>query len=64
MKQLVVSISAKKTKALTGIWRIGPPIDLILFFGKDHCKTSYESEINRMHCPPSLRTEKDTYVNP
>ena len=36
-------------------------IDTILFFDKDHCRTSYESEINRMHCPPSLRTEKDDY---
>ena len=30
-------------------------IDGILFFDKDHCKESYESEIERRQLPPSMR---------
>ena len=30
-------------------------IDGILFFDKDHCKESYESEILRKQLPPSMR---------
>ena len=30
-------------------------IDGILFFDKDHCKESYESEILRRQLPPSMR---------
>lgn len=30
-------------------------IDLLLWFDKDHCKESYESEILRKQLPPSMR---------
>lgn len=30
-------------------------IDSILFFDKDHCKTSYESEMLRRQLPPEMR---------
>lgn len=30
-------------------------IDTIMFFDKDHCRTSYESEVERSQLPPSLR---------
>ena len=33
-------------------------IDGILFFDKDHCKESYESEILRRQLPPSMRTNR------
>lgn len=31
-------------------------IDLVFFFDPDHCRTSYESERNRMQLPPEMRT--------
>ena len=30
-------------------------IDGIFFWQVDHCKTAYESEQNRLQCPPELR---------
>ena len=33
-------------------------IDHLFFWQKDHCKTAWESELNRAHLPPSLRGEK------
>ena len=33
-------------------------IDGILWFDKDHCKESYESEILRRQLPPSMRTNR------
>ena len=30
-------------------------IDGLFFWQKDHCKTAYESEKNRLQCPPELR---------
>ena len=30
-------------------------IDTIFFFDHDHCKTSYESEVNKRQLPPSMR---------
>lgn len=30
-------------------------IDAVLFFDKDHCKASYESEILRRQLPPEMR---------
>jgi len=30
-------------------------IDIILFFDKDHCKSSYESERDHNQLPPELR---------
>ena len=30
-------------------------IDAIFFWQKDHCKTAYESELQRRHLPPELR---------
>lgn len=32
-------------------------VDTILFFDKDHCKSSYESEKIRNQCPPELRVK-------
>lgn len=32
-------------------------IDFILWFDKDHCRVSYESEILRRQLPPSMRKE-------
>ena len=33
-------------------------IDHLFFWQKDHCKTAWESELNRAHLPPSLRGEE------
>ncbi len=33
-------------------------IDGLLFFDKDHCRTSYESELYRRQLPPSMRGER------
>lgn len=30
-------------------------INLLFFWQKDHCKVAYESELERMHLPPSMR---------
>lgn len=30
-------------------------IDVLFFWQKDHCKTAYESELQRQHLPPELR---------
>ena len=30
-------------------------INAIFFFQEDHCKEAYESEINRLHLPGSMR---------
>ena len=30
-------------------------INLLFFWQKDHCKEAYESEINRLHLPGSMR---------
>ena len=30
-------------------------IDALFFWQKDHCETSYESELERRHLPPELR---------
>ena len=30
-------------------------VDTLLWFDKDHCKESYESEIERRQLPPSMR---------
>ena len=30
-------------------------IDALFFWQKDHCKTAYESELQRRHLPPELR---------
>ena len=30
-------------------------IDALLWFDKDHCRTSYESEVERRQLPPSMR---------
>lgn len=32
-------------------------IDTLFFWDKDHCKSSYESEQERLHLPPALREE-------
>ena len=32
-------------------------IDHIFFWQNEHCKTAYESELNRMQYPPSMRDE-------
>lgn len=37
-------------------WTAGA-IDLIFFFDPDHCRTSYESERERMQLPPEMRTK-------
>lgn len=34
-------------------------IDHLFFWQNDHCKTAWESELNRAHLPPSLRGEKE-----
>ena len=34
---------------------VRPFIDGILFFDKDHCRTSYESELTRNQLPPEER---------
>lgn len=34
-------------------------IDSLLFFDKDHCKESYESEILRRQLPPAMREKKE-----
>lgn len=31
-------------------------VDAILFFDKNHCEASYNSEVSRLQCPPELRT--------
>ena len=33
-------------------------IDALFWFDKDHCKTSYESEMERLHLPPNVREDK------
>lgn len=33
-------------------------IDHLFFWQDDHCKTAWESELNRAHLPPSLRGGK------
>lgn len=30
-------------------------IDILFFFDKDHCRTSYESEVMKRQMPPSMR---------
>lgn len=30
-------------------------IDMLFFWQKDHCQRAYESERNRLQCPPELR---------
>lgn len=30
-------------------------VDALLFFDKDHCQESYESELERRQLPPSMR---------
>ena len=30
-------------------------IDFLLWFDADHCRTSYESEVNKRQMPPSMR---------
>lgn len=35
-------------------------IDALLFFDKDHCRTSYESELKRRQLPPSMRDKDQT----
>ena len=30
-------------------------VDALLWFDKDHCKESYESEVHRRQLPPSMR---------
>ena len=32
-------------------------INSLFFFQEDHCKEAYESELNRMQLPPSMREE-------
>ena len=34
-------------------------IDALFFWQKDHCKTAYESELQRRHLPPELRDNHD-----
>lgn len=34
-------------------------INALLFFDKDHCRESYESELNRRQLPPSMRERND-----
>lgn len=33
-------------------------IDHVFFWQKDHCRTAWESELNRAHLPPAMRGEK------
>lgn len=37
-------------------------IDAILWFDKDHCRTSYESELERRQLPPSMREKDDSDI--
>lgn len=30
-------------------------IDMIFFWQENHCKTAYESEMQRLHVPPQMR---------
>lgn len=34
-------------------------IDHIFFWQEEHCKTAWESELERSHLPPSMRDNKD-----
>lgn len=34
---------------------VRPLIDTLLWFDKDHCRTSYESELKRNQLPPEAR---------
>ncbi len=43
-----------RTKSTAWSW-LRETIDFIFRWQKDHCKTSYESELERRHLPPELR---------
>lgn len=37
-------------------WKVSKEfVDFIFFFQKEHCKSSYESEVKRKHFPKELR---------
>ena len=47
-----LSARAWRLRHQSGAWR---RIDRLFFFDKDHCRTSYESEVRRKHLPAEYR---------
>lgn len=47
-----LSARAWRLRAQSSAWR---RIDRLFFFDKDHCRTSYESEVRRKHLPSEYR---------
>ena len=42
-------------RSLRGKPLVAKIIDCLFFWQTDHCKTAYESELDRMQYPPSMR---------
>lgn len=47
-----LSARAWRLRGQSKAWR---RIDRLFFFDKDHCRTSYESEVRRKHLPAEYR---------
>ena len=47
-----LSARAWRLRGQSNAWRV---IDTLLFFDKDHCRTSYESEMQRKQLPKEYR---------
>ena len=46
----------RKAQAGQKFWRaLRWVIDRIFFFDRDHCRTSYENELARGHCPQEMK---------
>lgn len=51
-----ISCRAHRMQGKSRKWaRLRKLIDCLFRRQKDHCKTAYESEKNRLQCPPELR---------
>lgn len=59
MADETLSSRAYRLKIERGRKWLSAIIDLIFFFQEDHCKGAYESELNRVHLPRTMRGEKN-----
>ena len=55
--ETISSVAWRKRNEGCGWALLRKLIDTLFFWQPDHCKTAYESEKNRLQCPPELRGE-------